>query len=1050
MNLSEPFIRRPVATTLLTIAVTLAGALSYGLLPVSPLPQVDFPTIQVSANLPGASPETMASAVATPLERQFARIAGVSEMSSSSTLSSTSITLQFDLNRDVNAAARDVQAAINAARSQLPANLPNNPSYRKVNPADAPIMMLALTSEIYPKQKMYDVASTLLQQKIAQVPGVGQVMIGGGSLPAVRVDINPTVLNHLGISLEDVRTVLGEANANRPKGQIDSEDRSWSLSTTDQLFTADQYAPLLLAYRNGAAIRLKDVAEVTDSVEDIRAFGIFNGHPSITILIFRQPGANIIETVDRIRAIMPQLTAQIPAAMSLDVAMDRTATIRASLHDVQFTMGISVLLVILVVFLFLRDARTTFIPSVAVPISLISTFGVMYLLGYSIDNLSLMALTIATGFVVDDAIVVVENISRHLENGMRPLKAALLGASEIGFTVLSISVSLVAVFIPILLMGGVVGRLFREFAITLSVAIGISLVISLTTTPMLCAVLLKPKSEERHGRLYNASEWFFDWILSWYEWSLSLVLRHQRITMAVTLSTIAFTVYLYIIIPKGFFPQQDTGRLTGNIVADQDISFQAMSGLLRQFAAKVSEDPAVSSVVAFAGGGGGGGGSASNSARMFIGLKPRSERKETADQIVARIRKSVSSIAGANLFMQAIQDLRIGGRASSSQYQYTLQGASLSELNEWGPKLVKEFRSIPGMVDVNTDQQNKGLQTRLEVNRLTAARLGLTFQEIDNTLYDAFGQRQVSTMYRPYNQYHVVMGLEPEYWQNPDSLKHIYVRTTGNTQTPLSDLYKRELRTTSLAVPHSGQFPSATISFNLIPGTSLSEIVPRVENAVRLMGLPASIQGRFQGTAQAFQSSTSSQPVLILAALIAVYIVLGMLYESYLHPITILSTIPSAGVGALLALMWCQTELSMMALIGILLLIGIVKKNAIMMIDFAIDAERTHELDPRTAIYQACILRFRPITMTTLAALLGGLPLALGTGDGSELRRPLGIAIVGGLIFSQMLTLYTTPVVYLYIDWLRLRLAKWRGKTSNPFEADARFLEREQLLAGRH
>jgi len=1025
MNLSEPFIRRPVATTLLTIAITLAGAISYQLLPVSPLPQVDFPTIHVSAALPGADPETMASAVATPLERQFSRIAGVSEMSSSSTLGASSITLQFDLDRDVNAAARDVQAAINAARSQLPANLPNNPSYRKVNPADAPIMMLTLTSEIHPKPKLYDLASTLLEQKLAQVPGVGQVFTSGGSLPAVRVELNPTVLNQMGISLEDIRTTLGAANANRPKGSLDDGTRHWSLSTTDQLSEAKDYWPLLVTYRNGAAVRLGDVANVYDSVEDVRNFGSYDGRPSVNLLIYRQPGANIIETVDRIYALMPQLHAQIPAAVEIHVPFDRSVTIRASLHDVQFTLVLSVFLVVLVVFVFLRDLRTTFIPSIAVPVSLISTFGIMYLAGYSIDNLSLMALTIATGFVVDDAIVVVENIRRHLEAGMKPLPAALLGAREIGFTVLSMSVSLVAVFIPILFMGGVVGRLFREFAITLSVAIGISLIISLTTTPMLCALLLKSEEDTKRGRLYHASEWFFTGMVGFYEWTLVRVLRHPRITLAVTLSTIALTGYLYVIIPKGFFPQQDTGRLMGNLIADQDTSFQAMTSLLLQYLQRVSEDPAVDSITAYTGGSRGGG---TNTARMFIGLKPMDVRKEPADVIVGRLRKSVGSIPGANMFLQAIQDLRIGGRASSSQYQYTLQGSNLHDLNLWAPRLADEMRKIPGLVDVNSDQQNKGLQTRLEVNRANVARLGISFQEIDNTLYDAFGQRQVSTIYRPENQYHVIMGLEPKFWQDPESLKHIYVRGSGNQQIPLSDLYQPRLKSTALSVPHSGQFPSVTISFNLQPGTSLSEIVPQVEQIATRIGMPQALQGKFQGTAQAFQDALASQPQLILAAIIAVYIVLGMLYESYLHPITILSTIPSAGVGALLALMWSRTDLSMMALIGILLLIGIVKKNAIMMIDFAIEAERVHHLNPRTAIFDACLLRFRPIMMTTLAALLGSLPLALGTGVGSELRRPMGIAIVGGLIFSQILTLYTTPVVYLYVDWIRLKWAQYRGR----------------------
>ncbi|MFN0054296.1 MAG: multidrug efflux RND transporter permease subunit [Planctomycetales bacterium] len=1020
MNLSAPFIHRPVGTTLMTVGILLAGGLGYLLLPVSSLPQVEFPTIQVSAQLPGASPETMASAVATPLERQFGRIAGVAEMTSTSTLGNASITLQFDLDRDINAASRDVQAAINAARGQLPANLPNNPSYRKVNPADAPILMLALTSPTYSRPRMYDAASTILQQRLAQVQGVGQVHVGGGSPPAVRINLNPTILNHLGISLEEVRAVLGSANANRPKGQVANDRYSWSITATDQLYSADEYRPLLVAFRNGAPVRLGDVATVVDDVEDVRAFGVANGAPSITVMIFRQPGANIIATVDRIRSLLPQLEAQIPADINLSVVMDRTTTIRASLHDVQFTLLLSVGLVILVVFLFLRDARTTLIPSVAVPVSLIGTFGVMYLAGYSLDNLSLMALTIATGFVVDDAIVVIENITRRLEAGEAPLQAALRGTREISSTVLTITISLVAVFIPILLMEGVVGRLFREFAVTLSVAIGVSLLISLTTTPMLCALLLKSKRIPSRQGGWRISERAFAAVSRWYATSLASVLRHERITLLVTLATVGLSVYLYVLVPKGFFPQQDTGRVTGSLMADQDSSFQAMTRFIAQYDAAIREDPAVEGLVAFTGGGGGGGGGATNSARMFATLTPVEERRESADAVIARIRAKVSHIPGAHLVLQAVQDLRIGGRASSAQFQYTLKGDNLEDLSVWSASLLREMRSLPGLVDVNTDQQTKGLQNRLHIDRATAARLGITLQTIDNTLYDAFGQRHVSTIYEPLGQYHVVMGLEKEFWQHPESLRHLYVRGPGGARTPLSELFRQEVRNTTLSVSHSGQFPSATISFNLAPGTSLGDAVPRIEQAVRDLGMPETIQGKFQGTAQAFQEALANQPLLILAALATVYIVLGVLYESYIHPLTILSTLPSAGVGALLALLAFGVELNVIGLIGIILLIGIVKKNAIMMIDFALETERRDGKSPDAAIYEACLLRFRPITMTTLAALLGALPLALGSGNGAELRRPLGITIVGGLIFSQLLTLYTTPVVYLYLDRFRL------------------------------
>ena len=1020
MSISAPFIQRPVATTLLVVAIALAGGIGYKFLPVSPLPQVEFPTISVQSGLPGASPDTMASAVATPLERQFGRIAGITEMTSSSGLGSTNITIQFYLNRNIDAAARDVQAAINAARGQLPANLPNNPSYRKVNPADAPIMILSLTSNLVERARMYDIGSTILQQKLAQVEGVGQVFVGGGALPAVRVDVNPTALYNNGLGLEDVRAALSNANANRPKGEIADTQRSMTIATTDQLLTAAEYQPLIIHYSNGTGVRLSDVAAVTDSVEDIRTGGLSNGKPAVLIIVFRQPGANIIQTVDRVQALLPQLQASIPPTIALSVAIDATRTIRASVRDVQITLCISILLVILVVFVFLRSLRSTFIPSVAVPVSLIGTFGVMYLLNYSIDNLSLMALTIATGFVVDDAIVVIENITRHIENGMQPLEAALKGAQEIGFTVISISVSLISVFIPILLMGGIVGRLFREFAVTLSVAIVVSLVISLTATPMMCARLLLPKSKTSHGRLYQASENAFNTILHWYERSLGWVLKHQPFTLVVTLATMAATIFLYAKVPKGFFPQQDSGRLTGTIQADQDTSFQAMQKKLSSFVGTVMKDPDVESANGFLGGG------TANSGRMFISLKDRSKRKASADQIIARLRGKLAHVPGATLVLQPVQDVRVGGRGSAAQYQYTLQGDNSDELLEWAPKVLQRLRKLPELTDVNSDQQNKGLQASIVIDRATAARLGITPQMIDDTLYDAFGQRQVSTMYTQLNQYHVVMEVESKFWQNPEGLKYVYVRGRTGDLVPLDAFAHYERSTAPLTINHQGQFPSVTISFNLPAGVALGTAVDSVQRAESEIRLPATIRGSFQGTAQAFQASLANEPILIAAALFTVYIVLGVLYESVIHPLTILSTIPSAGVGALLALLLTHNDLSVIALIGIILLIGIVKKNAILMIDFALEAERNQGKSPEDAIFQACLLRFRPITMTTMAALLGGLPLAIGVGTGAELRRPLGISIVGGLLFSQMLTLYTTPVVYLYLDRVQLRWSEFR------------------------
>ena len=1025
MSISTPFIHRPVATTLLTIAVGMAGAVAYNFLPLAPLPQVDFPSIAISTGLPGASPETMASAVATPLERQFGRIAGINEMTSTSTLGSTNITLQFDLSRNIDAAARDVQAAINAARGRLPANLPRNPFWRKINPADAPILMLGVTSPTMTLGQIYDATSTILQQKLAQVKGVGQVFVGGSSFPAVRVEVNPTLLNNCGLSLEDVRAVLAAANANRPKGELADGNRAWTLTTTDQLLKAREYAPLVVAYRKGAAVKLSDIADVVDSVEDIRNVGFVNGKPAVVAFVNRQPGANIVETVDRIRAVLPQLKASMPASIDLRVVSDRTITIRASVLNVEQTMAISVGLVILVVFVFLRSVRTTMIPTVAVPVSLIGTFGVLYLFGYSVDNLSLMALTIATGFVVDDAIVVIENITRHIEQGMRPMEAALRGAQEIGFTVMSISISLIAVFIPILLMGGIVGRLFREFAITLSVAIIISLLMSLTMTPMMCARILRNRDDQKHGFLYRASGRAVELMREGYEKSLAWVLGHQPVMLLVTLVTIGLTIYLYVIVPKGFFPQQDVGRLSGTIIADQSTSFQAMKNRVVQFVNIVMEDPAVESLNAYVGGSGFGGGGVNNG-RMNVTLKPLKERKLSSDQVIARLRPKLARVPGASLYLQAIQDLRVGGRSSGAQYQYTLQSDSVKDLNQWAPLVLRKLRSLPELADVNTDQQDKGLQAGLVIDRTTASRLGISPQMIDDTLYDAFGQRQVSVMYTQLNQYHVVMEVEPRFWQNPDGLKYIYVRSNTGQEVPLSAFTRYEASNTALQVNHQGQFPSVTISFNLPVGISLSQAVPAIEEAEREIGLPSNIHGSFQGTAQAFQESLASEPILIAAALVTVYIVLGVLYESLIHPLTILSTLPSAGVGALLALMVTRNELNVVSLIGIILLIGIVKKNAIMMIDFAIAAERTEGLRPEGAIFKACLLRFRPIMMTTMAALLGGLPLALGHGEGSEMRRPLGMAIVGGLVFSQALTLYTTPVVYLYLDRARLRWESWK------------------------
>jgi multidrug efflux pump len=1020
MSLSSPFIRRPVATTLLTVAVALAGAVAFNFLPVSPLPQVDFPTISVAASLPGASPEIMASSVATPLERQFGRIAGITEMTSSSFLGTTSITLQFDLNRDINGAARDVQAAINAARSYLPTNLPSNPTYRKVNPADAPIMIIALTSDVYDRGPLYDAASTIMSQKLSQIQGVGQVTVGGSSLPSVRVELNPVQLNGYGLGVQDVQKMLSVQNANLPKGQISNGETTADIITNDQLLKADYYKPLIVGYHKGAAIKLSDVADVQDSVENIRAAGYVNGKPSVLVIISRQPGANIIDTVDRIYSELPSLKASIPSAINLTVVLDRTTTIRASVKDVERTLALSVALVILVVFFFLRNVRATIIPSVAVPVSLIGTFGIMYLCHYSLDNLSLMALTISTGFVVDDAIVVIENISRYLEQGMSPEEAALEGAKEIGFTVMSISISLVAVFIPILLMGGIVGRLFREFAVTLSVAILVSLGISLTTTPMMCAKLLRPESSEKHGGFYRLSEKFLTWMVRTYERTLTVILRHPAFTALVLLITIGVNIYLLIIVPKGFFPLQDNGTIFGGLQGAQDISYQAMQQDIKTFVDMIKQDPAVANVMAFTGGAG-----ATNGGFVYIGLKPLDERKISSSDVINRLRPKLTSVPGATVFLQAGQDLRIGGRQSNAQFQYTIQSDSLDDLVKWGPQLLQQMRKLPGFTDVNTDQQNSGLQASLVYDRDTASRLGITPQLIDNTLYQSFGQAQVSTMYTALNQYHVVMEAAPQFWQSPVGLNNVYVHPTTGGEVPLSAIAHFEPKTAPLAVNHQSQFPSVTVSFNLAPGVSLSDAAATINQMEQKIGMPQSIRGMYSGTLQAFQASLSTEPMLIITALLAVYIVLGILYESFIHPITIISTIPSAGVGAVLALMLFRLDLSVIALIGIILLIGIVKKNAILMIDFALAAERNEGKSSKDAIFQACLLRFRPILMTTMAALLGALPLALGRGVGSELRRPLGIAIVGGLIFSQMLTLYTTPVVYLYMDRMRLW---WEGR----------------------
>jgi len=1034
MSLPELCIRRPVGTALLTMALVLAGAIAFRLLPAAALPQVDFPTISVQAQLPGAEPQTMATSVAAPLERQFARMAGLTEMTSASSRGSAQINLQFDLSRDINGAARDVQAAINAARGFLPSTLRQNPTYRKINPADAPIMVLALHSDSVPRPRMYDVASTVLQQMLSQVEGVGQVFVGGGASPAVRVSVSPSSLAHYGVSLDDVRNMLAKTTVNRPKGHLEGKDRAYEVETNDQLHEAWEYEPLILSYKNGAGIRLSDVASITPSVEDVRTAGLVNGDPAIMIMVFRQPGANIIETVDNIRALFPQIRAILPGGVDISVEMDRSPPIRASLIDVEWTLLLSCLLVIFVVFIFLGSARATIIPAVATVASLVGTFAVMYLCGYSLDNLSLMALTIATGFVVDDAIVVLENVSRHMEGGMSPRAASMLGSREVAFTVVSMSISLVAVFIPILFMGGMVGRLFREFAVVLSVAILVSLVLSLTTTPMLCAVLLRPSRRSsadgegagKPGLAVRA----FAVIARGYEKSLAVALLHPRTMLLATVTAFAGAVWLYIAIPKGFFPEQDTGRVMGFIQAAPDSSFQAMEKKLTTVVSLLRADPDVAAITGFTGGGGGPGGGGTNTAQMFISLKPGSQRGPLAVTLT-RLRKKLAALPGTPVFLMPAQEFRMGGRPGKALYQYTLLSDNYADLVTWAPKVEAAMRKLPILTDVVADQQAKGIMTSIDIDRDTAARLGVTATSVDAALYNAFGQSLVGVYYSAQNQYHVVLEVESRVWQGPEGLREIYVPGNGGKQIPLASIATIRQSEAALSVNHQGQFPAATISFNLAPGVALSDASAAIETATRSLGVPLSVRGSFAGTAQAFEASLRNQPLLLLAALIAVYIVLGILYESTIHPLTILSTLPSAGLGAVAALMAFHLELSIIAIIGIILLIGIVKKNGIMMVDFALEAERTQGLPPREAIYQACLKRFRPIMMTTLAALLGALPLAFGHGSGSELRRPLGIAIAGGLLCSQAMTLYTTPVIYLYLDRLRWRFSK-KAKVAAP------------------
>ncbi len=1037
MNPCAPFIRRPVATTLLTLAVAIAGAVGYSVLPVAPLPQVDFPTINVNASLPGASAETMATSVATPLERQFGQISGVTEMTSSSSLGSTSITLQFDLNRDINGAANDVQAAINAARSYLPTNMPSNPHYYKENPADSPILIMSLTSSKYDTTYMYDKASTIFEQKLSQIDGVGQVFIGGAASPAVRVEVNPTQLESYGLTLPDLQAALSSQNADLPRGQIANSSMTADIVTNDQISVASQYQPLIVGYHDGAAVRLDQVAHVYDGSENVRTAGYTDGVPSVTVIIFRQPGANVIETVDRIKAQLPALEADIPSGIGVHVVHDRTVTIRASVNDVELTLLVALVLVVLVVFVFLRSPRATLIPSVAVPVSIIGTFAVMYLLGFSLDNLSLMALTISTGFVVDDAIVVMENITRHLENGLPPIEAALKGAGEIGFTVFSISMSLIAVFIPILLMGGIIGRLFREFAVTLATAIVVSMVISLTTTPTMCAHLLKGHEQSKQNRFSRASENVFNGLLWGYRKSLEWALENPGLMLVILALTIALNFVLIARIPKGFFPEQDTGFLVGGVQGAQDVSFPYMDHSLLQIVKVIQADPAVEYVNAYTGGRG-----STNNGFVFASLKPLNVRKISASGVINRLRPKLNRLTGASIFLQSAQDLRIGGRSSNAQYQYTIQSDNEADLLHWGPILRDKMSRLPGLSDVNSDQQDGGLAEQLNYDRTAAARLGQTPQSLDQAVYSAFGQSEVSVIHSPLNQYYVVLEVAPKYWQSPDGLNDIYLKTNSSesnagAMTPLNQFAQFETTTTPLQINHTSQFPSVTVSFNLQPGVSLSTATKEIDQMEEQIGLPGTVRGFFSGTLQAFQKSLSTEPMLIITAILAVYIVLGVLYESFMHPLTILSTLPSASVGAMLALMLFHKNLDVISIIGIILLIGIVKKNAIMMIDFALMVERSEGKSPRDSIFEACMLRFRPIMMTTTAALGGALPLAFGTGIGSELRRPLGITIVGGLMLSQVITLYTTPVVYLTLDRLRLRLQGKQRDTYHPGEQAA-------------